>query len=927
MPIVSEERFDRTNAIIAGLVFLISLIAYAITVQPTIPFWDCGEFIACSAILGIPHPPGTPLFVLIGRLFYVLPLAGDFALRINLISVLSSALMAMFCYLLTVRIIRYFFSDDAHLPINRWISYLGGFTGALFVAFSVTNWGNAVEAEVYGVALLLSVAIVWLTVKYFDKRGTFDAAKYLIMAFYLALVGVGVHMTVFLVVPMCAIFFILKREATKRDYLMVCLFMIISLCLILLFSNGRGGQEPEKIFFTVTGVLLAVLALLLWKKIHFPMLIAIGSVSSVMMGFSTYQKITPVIVVLLLAAFFMAKSQAVRNQWKAALALVVVAFVGLSVHAFIPIRSAVPLENGGPRIDENNPSRDWSTFINFLDRKQYGSESMVERMFHRRGTFENQFGRHAHMGFWSYFEEQYSKPGFGFLPFLVLGIIGITMAIRRRLEIGMPFLTLFLLCSAGLILYMNFADGTQYDFRTGDAYLEVRDRDYFFTPAFVFFGIAMGMGVAEIALFLKNKFGGADFAKQKQVVMACSILVLLPVTTFAHSFHTCDRSDNYIPYYYAKNILDSCPQDAILFSSGDNDTFPLWALQEAFKYRLDVKIVNLSLLNTDWYVKQMRDIFGVPIPLTDEQILWYDTENVAQGEPARPLKMFNDRARRRQAYLQAGVHNGKVVRVADMMVDEIVITNNWKYPICFTSSPSESPLNLAQRAVSVGLVYELQQNPPTGLIDVEKSYDLFMNKFRYDGYEDSRVYRDENATGVYVGVGVSAIKLYDEMMRHGTPDDTARAFKIMDKMMTVYPEYWQTYVIYGDALDRRGDSAKATAITQRLHDTLVSFAASNPNNLFYMGDLGLAKTELGKRTKNQAMVEDGVNLLWRSFELNANSGYSFRKLVSVLSNLGRQQEMIQAARQFAEYKINLGDPIVKQLLGQEPPPGSMPSPF
>lgn len=924
MPIVSEERFDRTNAIVAGLVFIISLIAYAITVQPTIPFWDCGEFIACSAILGIPHPPGTPLFVLIGRLFYVLPLAGDFALRINLISVLSSAFMAMFCYLLTVRMIKYFFTDDSHLPINRWISYLGGFTGALFVAFSTTNWGNAVEAEVYGVALFLSVAIVWLTVKYFDKRGTFDAAKYLIMAFYLALVGVGVHMTVFLVVPMCAIFFILKREATSRDYLMVSLFMIISLFLIWAFSNGRGGHQA---FFLVTGVMLGVLALLLWKKIHFPMLIAIGSVCSVMMGFGTYQKITPFIVALLLVAFFMAKSPAVRNQWKAALALVVVAFIGLSVHAFIPIRSGVPIEKGGPRIDENNPSRDWATFISFLDRKQYGSESMVERMFRRRGTFENQFGRHAHMGFWSYFEEQYSKGGVAFLPFLALGVIGITMAIRRRLEIGMPFLTLFLLCSAGLILYMNFADGTQYDFRTGDAYLEVRDRDYFFTPAFVFFGIAMGMGVAEVALFLKNRFGGVDVARQKTIVMASAILVLLPVTTFAHSLHPSDRSKNYIPYYYAKNILDSCEKDAILFSSGDNDTFPLWALQEAFKYRLDVKIVNLSLLNTDWYIKQMRDIFGVPMALTDEQILWYETENAAQGEPARPRKMFNDRARRRQAYLQAGIHNGKIVRVADMMVDEIVLTNAWKYPVCFTSAPPETPLNLSQRAVAVGLVYRLDQNPPPALLDTEKSYKLFMDEYRYDGFADSKVYRDENATGVYIGVGVSAIRVYDELLRHGTPEDSTRGFKLLDKMVAVYPEYWQTYVIYGDALDKRGDSTKATRLIQQLHDTLTSFSASNPNNLFYMGDLGLAKTELGKRTKNQAMIEDGVNLLWKSFEGNANSGYSFRKLVSVLSNLGRQQEMMQAARQYATYKVNVSDPIVKQLLGQEPPPGAMPSPF
>ena len=151
---------------------------------------------------------------------------------------------------------------------------------------------------------------------------------------------------------------------------------------------------------------------------------------------------------------------------------------------------------------------------------------MTERMFKRRGSWSNQFGRHPHMGFWSYFEEQYSKAGWSFIiPFFTLGMIGMVVAIRKRLEIGLPFFTLFLLCSVGLILYMNFADGTKFDVVTGDAYLEVRNRDYFFTPAFVFFGIAIGMGISAVMQMVKDKVSASRPKLIKHAVVISSLLV------------------------------------------------------------------------------------------------------------------------------------------------------------------------------------------------------------------------------------------------------------------------------------------------------------------------------------------------------------------------------------------------------------------
>ena len=141
-----KREFDRTNAILAALVFIGAFIVYAMTVQRSFSFWDCGEFIASAVILGIPHPPGSPLMVLLGRVFSIIPFVQDVSYRINYISVISSSITALFCYLVGVRLISSFFNGEKAHPLNRTIAYVGGISAGFFAAFSATNWGNSVEA-------------------------------------------------------------------------------------------------------------------------------------------------------------------------------------------------------------------------------------------------------------------------------------------------------------------------------------------------------------------------------------------------------------------------------------------------------------------------------------------------------------------------------------------------------------------------------------------------------------------------------------------------------------------------------------------------------------------------------------------------------------------------------------------------------------
>ena len=901
----SKAGFDRTNAILAGFVFLVTFIVYAMTVQRSISFWDCGEFIACAASLGVPHPPGTPLMILIFRVFSMIPFVEDISYRINYVSVISSSFTALFGYLLAVRVIRFLVDDSRTSALGRYITYIGGVAAGFFIAFSATNWSNSVEAEAYGLAIALSVAIVWLTLRYHETREEPGSWKLMVLAIYLGVLGIGVHMTVFLVIPICAMFFILDNKATTRDYVMICAFGIIELLLVFLFANGRGGPGVFKFVSVVLGL---TLFFTLRKRIRWGILIAIAGTCSIMLTYGLFFVAVPSAIVAVVLLGMIGKKYGKEFHWKTATAILVVGFLGFSVHFFAPIRSEL-----NPRLDMNNTSRSWQTFINFLDRRQYGRESMVDRMFERRGQWSNQLGRHPNMGFWSSFERQYGGPGgMAFLPLFFLGILGAYVAIKKRMEVGLPFLVLLLVTSIGLVLYMNFADGTKYDFATGDAYLEVRDRDYFFTPAFVFFGVAMGMGISALMQAVRESLAQSNLIKP--LTYAVGVLVFLPAIALADNYHSNDRSDNFLPIQYGRNILDTCEPNSILFTGGDNDTYPVWCLQEAYGYRTDVSVVNLSLLNTDWYIEQMKNRYGVPISLTDDQILWYPYELPGGEMTDRPKRPFADRPRQRTTYLHPQFSG---VATQDIMVDDIVIENRWKRPIYFIAPPyANSPLKLREHAVSCGQMYRLDREPPEGLIDIERSYDLYMNTYTFDGFETPAVHRNEYGTSAFVGLAMGALRLFDDMMQR---NDTTRAEMLMHHMIDEMPEFWQGYIALAEVRMGQGDTTGARALYQTMHDTLTAFYRSNPQSQSYAQDLGAAKVEIGLLDDDIDMQEEGLKLIRKGFDMNRNSPLAYLKAITGYQRAGHPEEILEITREHAAYLKNRLDSRVQAILGISPP--------
>ena len=250
-------------------------------------------------------------------------------------------------------------------------------------------------------------------------------------------------------------------------------------------------------------------------------------------------------------------------------------------------------------------------------------------------------------------------------------------------------------------------------------------------------------------------------------------------------------------------------------------------------------------------------------------------------------------------------------------MDEIVIENNWRAPIYFSSPPyAESPLNLREHAVHTGLLYKLEREPDQSLTDADTGYDLYMNHYLFLGYDTPEVYRDDNATGIYLGVGMTAQRIFDRLLALG---DRERGEALMQRLNEVLPEFAQAYLNLAELYSRDGDTAKMLQILQRADDTLTAFLASNKKNFYYRADLGYFKTLIGRRTNDQSMIEEGIDLIMEAFSNNRNNNYVFRKAVAALTQEGQYLEAQRVATQFVNYKKNLNDPIAQQLLGRRPP--------
>lgn len=911
------NNFKLVNILFGWVVFLISLVVYLLTLEPSVSLWDCGEFISAAYRLQVVHPPGAPLFLLLGRMFtlFATPGTNEVAIAVNVLSATASAFTVMFTYWIIVHFAKKITEvglNELKVEFSKGLSIISaGLVGALTLTFIDTFWFSAVEAEVYASSSMFTAIAFWAILRWETQKAIDSHAdRWLIFIAYIVGLAIGLHLLNLLVIPAVIYYYyfniypynrahLIKASAIGLGALAVVQWGIIPGVVFLtskaelIFRNGMGLPFYSGMIFTV----MAMGALLVY------------------------------------GIYYTAKNN--MALWNTVILCATFIMIGYSSYATVVIRSLAD-----PPIDMNNPEEAFN-LLSYINREQYGDRpllygpyynaKLVEveegKMQYRKGEDEYEeigyknepiyddafstvlprmgdmteksqgyplwsgssqdakptFSQNMRFLFkyqlgwmyWRYFMwnfagrqsdiqnidgnpldgnwmsgvkfiDQYrlgnqqdipatlssnkARNHYYFLP-LILGILGIIIQFNRQKLDGYTTLALFLFTGILIIIYLNQPP------------LEPRERDYSHAGSFQTFCIWIGLGVLWIIEKL-NKYMNRNMA----TIGALTIGLLAgPVLLASENWDDHDRSDRYLGISFAKNYLNSCAPNAILFTNGDNDTYPLWYAQNVEGYRTDVRIINMSLLSTDWYSNALRKkVFqSDPLPMTSnteqmvagkrEYIRFYDNGQLDQNKfyPLMdvvkfmlsdnqqqmassgselvnylPTKKFrvpvdknavvvngvvdaNDTARvvdeLRFEYTQNGMYKGNLV------VFDIIATNaaqGWERPIYFTTTTGSSAyLNLDEYFRHEGLAYRLvpikSDKNMRGMIDNDLLYKRLMEDYEWGNMEKGEMFLDDKATLVPRNLRILFAQLARNYANEGNNE---RALELLNKSFEVMPE-------------------------------------------------------------------------------------------------------------------------------------------
>ena len=835
-----------TNKYLALLTFIVSLVIYTMTMAPTASFWDAGEFIAVAHGLQVNHPPGAPFYSLVGRIFSMFMPSGYVALSINFISALTSALTIMLLYLIVVRLVREWKGDPNAMDLMDKLGMYGGaLIGALTFAVTDTFWFSAAEAEVYAMSMFFTAIVVWLALKWSENYDEPYSERWLVLIAYLFGLAIGVHLLNLLALFFVALIIYFKfREFEWKSFLLMGLGAVIAFLSIYPFTIQNIPTIANSI------------------------------------NDATYGLIGPLtFIFLFMAAVAYAVYYTHKNKMRMANIISLcyaMILIGFSSYSVIMIRSIAD-----PPIDENDPETT-EAFISYLKREQYGATPILkgnnfnertgqidrnnEELFPRRYSpdprhldyyaryssdldfFWNYQVNHMYIRYfnWNFigreadiqdagwrsgikepaYPDNKASNAYFFIPFL-LGLFGMIYHFSNDWKRAFSVLALFIVTGLAIIVLLNQPP------------YQPRERDYAYVGSFFAFSIWIGLGVTGIIELLK-KYANNKFAAYGTLGI---LLLASPVWMGYQNWDDHDRSNRYVAPDYARNLLESTAPHSILFTNGDNDTFPLWYLQEVEGVRTDVRIVCLSLLNTDWYIKQLRDQWShesapLPISLSDEEVERV-TSGITQWQP-RNIDISVDKDMLKEAFsgdpqykekigvkpdtslaiLQNGIDfempvdslddvvswrlNGRLygqdqqgnnvyyLQVQDRLILDILQTNNWLRPVYFANTVSStSQLGLRKYFRTEGKAYRVvPKDFGTGredYIDVDIMTDR-LKRFQFREWDNPDVYFDENIRRMLSNYRFNFMGLAQKYRELGMPDSAAYWLKWGEERVPFRPD-------------------------------------------------------------------------------------------------------------------------------------------
>lgn len=908
-------NFNKINNLVGWAVCIIASATYILTAEANGSLWDCGEFVSSAFKVQIPHPPGAPLFVLIGRFFIVL--FGDnphtAAKAVNIMSALASGATILFLFWTITHFARKaLLKAGEELSNGQIIAIMGaGAVGALAYTFSDSFWYSAVEGEVYALSSFFTAIVFWAMLKWehavdHEEETGINADRWIVFIFFLMGLSVGVHLLVILTLPAIVVIYYYKRYRPSKygvlwAFLIGCLITgIVQKAVIQWTIEGAGYFDIFFVnsfgmpFFSGFFIFFILLSVAVWWGLKVArrkgwgfLRITLWCFAFMLIGYSSY-----------MTTMIRSNADPAIDMYNVDNPMSLVGYLSREQYGDFPLlygqkftAKVVDYKEGGtkyaksptgkyiesgkefsyvydpdqmmlfPRVwDASNDQGHAEYYANFLNLRQadgsvddptfadnikffvgYQMYWMYFRYFMwnfagKQNDVQGIYPANVRDGNWisgipfidnMLYGDQSLMPDSSknnkahntlFLLPLILGIIGLVY--QNRVDKRDTFITflLFFFTGIAIVLYLNQAGN------------QPRERDYAYVGSFYAFAIWIGLGVLQVREWIAKKMNRS--MATNIAIAAC--LLAVPVLMGAQEWNDHDRSRKTLARDLAKDYLESCPQNAILFSFGDNDTYPLWYAQEVEGIRPDVRVINYSLLGTADYINQLRYKINQSDPI---DVIW-TPEQIAAGK--RDAVQYNDKVTAQNVsydlydllknYMGSEdenkwrtfpakkvsvpvdsnvVHQNGTVNADDKVAPKIefdvkfkggnnylykndltilcvVAANQWKRPICFTSPFDEIGFGkyLRKDGMTYRLVPVVNTNPPDApFMNTNWAKEKMMTQFASGNANVPNVYFDEENRRHLLDIRNAYSELARDLVQKGRKEEARQALEKVDKMM------------------------------------------------------------------------------------------------------------------------------------------------
>ena len=902
-------NYSKINNLTGWICFLIATVTYVLTLEPSVSFWDCGEFIASALKMQVVHQPGAPLFLMIQRFFSLLAF-GDVtkvAYFMNVGSAIASAATILFLFwTITALAKKVLVKENEAVSKSNLISIMGaGVVGALAYTFSDSFWFSAVESEVYALSSLFTAIVFWGILKWEANANEPRADRWLLFIAYIMGLSIGIHLLNLLTIP--------------------------AIAFVYYFKKTKNPTTSGTIKAGIVGIL--ILAVIQYGIIQY--LVSFGAyfdlffVNTLGMGFGSG---VIFFAILLIAGLTWGIRYSIKHQKKilnlALLSTILIIF-GYGSFAMIIIRA-----KADPNLNNSDPDNAFS-FLGYLNREQYGDRPLLfgpnynsqgidvveGKTLYRKGAdkyevagkkteykydrttpfprmYSDDPGHVAYykdmMGFsddhfpslidnigflmsyqvgqmymryfmWNFVGRQNDDQGQGsiyegqwlsgikpidaimlgdqknlppsitdsnaynrffFLP-LIMGLLGAIWHFKRNQKDAGIVGLLFFFTGIAIVLYLNQKP------------MEPRERDYAYAGSFYAFAIWVGFGVLALREWVFKKMTPATGG----ILATVAGLFAAPIIMAAQGWDDHDRSTKMVAHDIAVDYLQSCAPNAILFTYGDNDTYPLWYAQEVENIRPDIRLVNLSLFDTDWYINGMKrkQNESAPLPITmkesqyvqgERDVMYYQDKDIAGNVELKtivelllsennedkvplndgrkvnfiPTKNFKLTINKADAIKNGAATSADSARIASALewtfnkgyvtkgtlaMFDILVHNDWKRPIYFASTvPSDQYNGLDKYLYNEGLALRLMPFKPDTVaakneqLNIGPLYNNVMNKFVWGNVKNARYLDTQSADDISIFTNVFNNTI-SGLLKEGKTED---AKKVANRYFEVMPE-------------------------------------------------------------------------------------------------------------------------------------------